>query len=538
MTNSQKGSGKVTFWRIVLGILWLLGLYATYNRFFHGLGAATNLTDDFPWGLWIGFDVIGGVGLAAGGFTLTGLVYIFGIKRFSPIVRPTVLTAFLGYIIVIVGLLYDIGKWYNIYSPMFNWNVHSPLFEVAMCVMLYTTVLALEFSLNIFEKFKLKKLVKLHHVATPILVTLGIMLSTQHQSSLGTLFVLMPEKVHPLWYSTYLPVIFWVSCVMVAFAMIIFESYLSSRGLGKGLEEDLLRDIGRILVFMLPVYFTVRWGDLLTRGALSSLAQPGTERTMFIIENLVYLASFFLLLSKRIRENRNYLFLSACLVILGFVLHRMNVTITSILRFADGYYFPSWQEVTVTLSLIAFGVVAYTLAVKYLPVFPEGEWSKVEKGEIKVEHREKLPVVKLSKPALTIIGVVLVLGFIWVATGVKKERKLYTAPPLEAGTIKQIILDARDALADQLPGEYTFKKNPKSPGPVVFTHDSHYDPEKPNCSACHIKLFKFLEPGVSPQGELTMDAMRKGKQCGACHNGEIAFSVKKEDENCSNCHEM
>ena len=178
--------GKVTFWRVVLAIVLLLGAYATVLRFVRGLGASTNLTDGFPWGLWIGFDVMCGVMLAAGGFTLTAAVYIFNLKNFKPIVRPAVLTAFLGYLLVVVALLYDLGRGYRIWHPLVMWNPHSVMFEVAWCVMLYNTVLALEFSGVLFEKFNLPKLLKWQKAIVIPLVVAGVMLSTLHQSSLGS----------------------------------------------------------------------------------------------------------------------------------------------------------------------------------------------------------------------------------------------------------------------------------------------------------------------------------------------------------------
>jgi len=177
---------KITFWKVVAIGFGLVSAYVAYIRYFRGLGYATHLNDQFPWGFWIGFDVISGVGLAAGGFTITALVYIFNIKKFKPIVRSVVLTAFLGYVLVIVGLMFDLGKWYYVWHAIFYWNEHSVMLEVAWCVMLYTTVLLLEFSLTVFERMKWDKLVKLHHWLTPLLVTLGVMFSTLHQSSLGS----------------------------------------------------------------------------------------------------------------------------------------------------------------------------------------------------------------------------------------------------------------------------------------------------------------------------------------------------------------
>src|SRR5690348_18181540 len=192
---------RLTFWKMVLIGLLAGAAYATFVRFAEGLGRSTNLNDQFPWGIWIGFDVLCGVMLAAGGFTLTAAVHIFNIKRLEPIVRPTVLTAFLGYSLVCVALMFDLGRPYRIWHPLIMRNPHSVMFEVAYCVMLYTTVLSLEFSPIVLERFNLAKPLKIIRAALIPLVILGVILSTLHQSSLGTVYLIMPEKLHPFWYS-------------------------------------------------------------------------------------------------------------------------------------------------------------------------------------------------------------------------------------------------------------------------------------------------------------------------------------------------
>jgi Ni/Fe-hydrogenase subunit HybB-like protein len=199
---------KLTFWRVALILILISGLYSTILRFTQGLGAATALTDRFPWGLWVGFDVLCGVGLAAGGFTIAAVVYIFHFERFHPIVRPAILTAFLGYGLVAVALLYDLGRPYRIWHAMVMWNPHSVMFEVAWCVMLYLTVLALEFSPVVLERFQLAKPLKIIKAITIPLVIAGVLLSTLHQSSLGSLYLIVPSKLHPYWYSPWLPVLF------------------------------------------------------------------------------------------------------------------------------------------------------------------------------------------------------------------------------------------------------------------------------------------------------------------------------------------
>src|SRR3970040_1638116 len=193
---------RLGFWLGIFVVLLMAGLYITFRRFTGGLGGTTALSDAFPWGLWIGFDVLCGVGLAAGGFTLAATVYVFNLEKYRPILRPTILTAFLGYLLVIFALLYDLGKPWNIWHPLIMWNPRSVMFEVAWCVMLYTAVLALEFLPVVLERLGWIRAVTWHHKITPPLVVAGVILSILHQSSLGSLYLIVPEKLYPLWCSS------------------------------------------------------------------------------------------------------------------------------------------------------------------------------------------------------------------------------------------------------------------------------------------------------------------------------------------------
>ena len=373
---------KFTFWRAVLLVILAAGFYSTLLRFTKGLGAATHLTDRFPWGLWIGFDVICGVGLAAGGFTLAAIVYVFHLRRFHPILRPSILTAFLGYALVAVALLIDLGKPYNIWHPLVMWNPHSVMFEVAWCVMLYLTVLALEFSPAVFERFGMQKPLKLLKAITIPLVIVGVLLSTLHQSSLGSLFLIVPSKLHPYWYSPLLPLFFFISAVGVGMAMVIFESNLSARAFGQEIEMPLLAALGRAMAGVLGVYGILRLRDLWRRGALVHLREPSTETFLFVLEIVLgLLIPLFLLLLRRVREDREGLFAAAVLVITGFFLNRLNVSITGLEYSARAHYFPKWTEVAVTLSMVGIGFVCFALAARYLNVFevePSGEMRGVE----------------------------------------------------------------------------------------------------------------------------------------------------------------
>jgi len=362
---------RLTFWQWVFWLVMAGGLYATVVRVVYGLGGSTNLSDNFPWGLWIGFDILCGVGLAAGGFTLAAIVHIFNIERYKPILRATILTAFLGYLLVIVALLFDLGRPYRIWHALIMWNPRSVMFEVAWCVMLYTTVLALEFVPVVFERFGWQKPLRwMRAVAVP-LVMAGVILSTLHQSSLGSLYLIVPNKLYPLWYSPLLPLFFFLSALCVGFAMTIFESWHSSRAFGKQLELPLLASMGRVLAVLLSVYLLVRFADLRHRGALALLQEARTETYLFGLEILLMAVPVLLLFRRHVRASPTALYACAVMVIFGFIANRLNVSITGMEAAAGLTYIPRWTEVMVTLAIIALGFAIFRFAAKYLPIFEE-----------------------------------------------------------------------------------------------------------------------------------------------------------------------
>jgi len=368
--SMQKLLSKLTFWKVVAGIILAAGVYSTYVRCTRGLGGSTHLSDKFPWGLWISFDVLCGVGLAAGGFALCATVHLFNVKKFEPILRPTILTSFLGYLLVIVGLLFDLGRPFQIWHAIIMWNPHSVMFEVAWCVMLYTTVLSLEFAPVVLEKLKLTRTLNiLKKLSIPIVIA-GVLLSTLHQSSLGSLYLIVPYKLYALWYSPYLPLFFFVSALAVGCAVVIFESFLSSRAFKKSLEMDLMTQIGRIAVVVLGVYLTMRFMDAYNRHILSLLFVPRMETYLYWAEMIVGVVAPLILLSfPAVRRSRTGLFLGAVMIILGFVMDRLNITITGLEASAGTHYVPSWMEVSITLAIVTAGFIAFSLAAKYLPLY-------------------------------------------------------------------------------------------------------------------------------------------------------------------------
>jgi len=377
---------KLTFWRVVFAIILLSGLYATYLRIFYGLGGSTNLSDKFPWGLWIAFDVMCGVGLAAGGFTLVAIVHIFRLERYKPVLRPAILTAFLGYLLVVVGLLYDLGRPERLWHPLVMWNPHSVMFEVAWCVTLYTTVLFLEFLPVVFEKFGwYQPLEWIHRISVPLMIV-GVLLSTLHQSSLGTLFLIVPEKLYPLWYTPILPVLFYVSAIAVGLAMTIFESWHSSRAFGRALELPILSGLARVLAVVMSVYLWVRFLDLAHRHVFPLLLRNRIETWLFALEIVLMAVPTVLLYQASVRERPGALYACAVMVVFGFITNRLNVGTAGLEAGSGTHYIPRWSEIAVTLSIVAAGFAIFRVIAQYFPIFEE-EHSHVAACAI-TEHEE------------------------------------------------------------------------------------------------------------------------------------------------------
>ena len=365
---------KLTLWKLVFVVIMGLGVYSAYVRYAYGLGAVSNMNDQFPWGIWIGFDVLCGVMLAAGGFIVTGAVHLLNIERLHSIVRPTVLTAFLGYCLVIVGLCFDLGRPWFIWHQLIYMNPHSVMFEVGFCVMFYTTVLFFEFLPNVLERFNLKRPLKWVKNVMAILVVAGILLSTLHQSSLGTLYLIMPSKLHPFWYSPALPFFFFGSAIAVGLAMTIFESSLSSRAFGRQLELPVLIELGGALLVVLWVNALLRFEDFFHRGQLGNILKPSYEAYFLWLElALAFVIPIALLSFKKVRHSSNGLYLAAVICLLGFVTNRLNVSVTGFETWVGHHYVPKWTEFMITLSIIAGGFALFGLAVKYLPIFPQEE---------------------------------------------------------------------------------------------------------------------------------------------------------------------
>lgn len=362
---------KMTLWRGITIVIFAAGFYAAYLRFAVSWRAATNMSDAQPWGIWVGLATLCGVALSAGGFAIAAVVHLLGLERYRPVARVAVLVAFLGYLSVCVGYLWELGLPWRAWHPAIYWNFHSVLFDVFMCIMCYTTVLALEFAPIVLERFNLQKPLKwIRGLLVPLVIG-GVILSTLHQSSLGSLYLIMPEKLHPFWYSPLLPVFFFISAIAVGLAMTIFESSMSSKYFGRQLELPILQELGRLMFVVLSVFAILRFEDLLHRGMLKALLRLGYEMYFFWLEvSLSLIFPLVLLARKRVRQTAGGLYLASVLVVLGFITNRLNVSITGLESAAGMHYVPRWTEIAVTGAIMAAGFALFGIAAKYLPIFP------------------------------------------------------------------------------------------------------------------------------------------------------------------------
>jgi Ni/Fe-hydrogenase subunit HybB-like protein len=371
---------RVTPFNVIAGIIVAAGLLVTAIRFTKGLASVTNLSDDNPWGIWIGFDLMVGVALAAGGYVTSSAVYLFGMKKYRSAVRPAILTGFLGYLFVVIALNYDLGRPWRLPFPyIVGWGTTSLLFEVGLCVALYLTVLFLEFSPAALEWLGFRKTRDLVHRLTIALTIFGVVLSTLHQSSLGALFLAVPSKLHPLWYTPYLPTYFFVSSVIAGLSMVIFEGALSHNAFHHVMGREYLEGhdgvtlgFARAASLVLAGYFTIRMIGLAASDAWHLLNTGYGHWYLFEIIGFVLLPCFLYAVGVRDR-NLKLIRATSVLAVLGIVVNRLNV---SIIAFnwqlpMDRRYVPSFMEIIITVFMVTLIVVLFRFIVTRMPIFDE-----------------------------------------------------------------------------------------------------------------------------------------------------------------------
>jgi Ni/Fe-hydrogenase subunit HybB-like protein len=378
-TADSGRNGIFNPFNLITGVILLGGAIILTIRFTTGLASTTNLSDTNPWGLWIGFDVMAGVALAAGGFVISSTVFLFGMKEYRSVVRPALLTGFLGYSLVVIGLLADLGRPWRLPYPFIKQaGPTSPLFEVSLCVALYLTVLFIETTPAVFEWLGLKWWRRLVAQLTIVLTIFGLILSTMHQSTLGAMFMVTPTKLHPLWYSPHIPVQFFISAIAAGISMIIVEGWFSHRAFHHQVQisDDQFRDINFGLAkggaVVLATYLAVKVVALSLENEWRLLATGWGA--WYLVELIGFVIAPCVLFAVAYRERRLGLArVAAAMTVFGVVLNRFNVTFIAFNWQVphEMRYVPAWTEVWVTVSLITFAVVVFRWIANRMPIMYE-----------------------------------------------------------------------------------------------------------------------------------------------------------------------
>lgn len=359
-------------------------------RLFAGLGATTALSDGYPWGLWIAFDVVTGTALACGGYAMAILVYVFNKGKYHPLVRSAILTSALGYTMAGLSVVLDLGRPWQVWKvPLFfwSWNLNSALLEVALCIMAYVVVLWIELSPAFLERWQAGPEGRLQRFSAKVLpfleryliwiIALGMLLPTMHQSSLGSLILLTGPKLHPLWQTPFLPLLFLVSCIAMGYAAVVFESSLSSLFFHRKRDTEMLAGLSGAMLPVLGLFLVLRIGDLLLRGQLGQAFVPNGYTIAFWAEIALTVAPIVLLAGRESRRAPGNLFRAAMLMMLAGGLYRFNTYLVAYRPGDDIHYFPSVPEFVITVGLVALEIAAYIVIVKMFPILSGGAPAEV-----------------------------------------------------------------------------------------------------------------------------------------------------------------
>jgi Ni/Fe-hydrogenase subunit HybB-like protein/Fe-S-cluster-containing dehydrogenase component len=380
--HSEPVGGKLLTWPfMILAVLALIGLGGIIWRFVAGLGATTNLNDGYPMGLWIAFDVVTGTALACGGYAVALLVYLFNRGKYHPLVRAAVVTSALGYTLGGLSVLIDIGRAWNFYKiPLYvtSWNFNSILLEVALCIMVYTGVLWIELSPAVLERWREGGVAGLRSFAIaatpklekamPYVIALGLLLPTMHQSSLGSLMLISGDKLHALWRTPMLPLLFLVSVLGMGYAAVVLESTISSRVFRRPSETPMLRALAGPIAVVLLAYAVLRTGDVLYRDQLIAILRLDSYSMLFLLEMSLFIVPGILLLAWRQRASAMFLAIMGVFVIFGGALYRFSTYLIAFNPGAHWSYFPSVPEFAVTIGLVSAEILAYVVLVKKFPI--------------------------------------------------------------------------------------------------------------------------------------------------------------------------
>jgi len=369
------GGPLVTPVTIALALLTVIAGVILCYRLVYGLGAVSNISDGYPWGIWLVYDVMIGSAFACGGYMMAILVYIFNNGEYHPMVRPALLASVFGYTLAGVSVILDLGRWWSAWHIMWPTyvQVNSVLCEVAICISAYTMVMWIEITPAFLEKFGFKDVKRKLNKVMFLFLALGVLLPSMHQSSLGSLLIVFGNHVHPVWQTYTMPLLFLISCMCMGFAIVIFESCLASSGFRRPLELHLLSKLSGLLTKMVAVFLLVRAADLIWRGMLGYLFEPTLVALMFWIETALFAAPLILLWRAADRRKPAKLFIGALSLMLGGFMLRIDAYLVGYSNNPGWHYFPSIAEILVSIGFIAFEILAYIVLARYLPILPKEE---------------------------------------------------------------------------------------------------------------------------------------------------------------------
>ena len=481
MNTVRKNSLSLVF--VFLVVLVAVGAGVGIVRMINGLGTTTGLSDGYPWGLWIVYDIFF-VPFSAGAFMILAVTHIYGKKEYHSIARPVVVAGFLGEIMVVVILLMDLGRWhqfYNILLPWY-WNINSFMFQVSICLTIYIGVMVLEVAPAILERLNWQKPLRLIRMATILIAGLGIVLSSLHQSSLGALFLLIPYRLHSLWWTSLLPLLFFASAVFAGLSMVIFVVTLTFRAFHRRLDLGLLSNLARVVAALLGVYLLIRFGDLLLNGKLGLVFSSGWLSVLFLAEIVIGAIVPLILFSRqKVRNTSSGLIAGSACVLSGVALNRTNVAIFAYAATPGAVYSPHWMEILISVAAVAAGVVLFVLAVRFLPILPEEEGPR------------SMAVPRFSRWAVIFGGGALALLTITMV--------LLLQPSTQARAVRTEEIAATDVSISPREGQ--------------------------QCQICHRDVEALVNAGMDPSDAalyviepLPAEAVHADIRCVACHYGD------------------
>lgn len=365
------GGRLVTPFTTLLALLALIALWVLAQRFVHGLGAVTHLNNGYPWGIWVVFDVVVVTGLACGGYVVAFSVYVANRFQYHPLVRPAMLASLLGYGLGGLGAVVDMGRYLNVYNLVLpgQMNFTSVMLEVALCVAIYILVLTVEASPAFLERFRLHRHQRKLERVMFVFIALGLVLPTMHQSSLGTLLVVLGNQIAPLWQSYELmPLLALLSAAIMGFSILLFEGFFSQLGFRRASEAPLLAAFARPVAWLLVAWLVVRFAELMLRGKLGHAFAPSGLAAAFWLETLLFALPLWVLLSPQRRRRAHLLLIAAVAMILAGAVYRVNAFLIAHVPPAGYHYFPSATELSLTIGLVALKILVFIIVVKRFPI--------------------------------------------------------------------------------------------------------------------------------------------------------------------------